>query len=187
MHRRPFEGRHLVLTCLQPAYLIMTSPLRDCTTTSWPLLKFMPPTTSSVHQDWTLKRIVREVYEHNLVFPNCQPLDKRGVAAAIRKVGSCSAHGPDWLIMLHLRHLGSHCLSFLTERFNLSDSEVEILAIWKNSIIIPILKAGISWIRPLFSSNHHCFKPRHSTTSALLPITARVVIFFVIPQAEQLP
>ena len=45
------------------------------------------------------------------------------------------------LSKLHLRHLGEHGLAFMTELFNLSVAGVDILTIWKNSVIIPILKA----------------------------------------------
>ena len=70
---------------------------------------------------------------------------------AVRREGHRSGHceggllhsqGPDGLTMLHLRHLGPHGLAFLTELFNLSVAGINIPAIWNNSVLIPILKAG---------------------------------------------
>ena len=66
--------------------------------------------------------------------PPYRPFDERGVAAAVRKAGSST--------VLHLRRLGEHGLGFLAELINLSVAEVDTPAIWKNSVIIPILKAG---------------------------------------------
>ena len=74
--------------------------------------------------------------------PSYGPFDERGVAAAIRKVGSSTAQGHDMLTVLHLRHLGPYCIAFLTELFNLSVDGVYIPVIWKNSVIVPILKVG---------------------------------------------
>ena len=96
-------------------------------------------------------------------------------------------------------------LAFLTELFILSVAGVDIPAIWKNSIIIPILKArklreqGDSY-RPISlrspaakileqllptivealgtCSSQHALYPKRSTTSALLPISARRVSGF---------
>ena len=77
---------------------------------------------------------MRDLHRHHSVDPPYRPFDERGFAAAIRKAGSST--------VLHLRHLGEHGLGFLTELFNLSVAEVDTPAIWKNSVIIPILKAG---------------------------------------------
>ena len=44
--------------------------------------------------------------------------------------------------MLCLRHLGPHALALLTALFNLSIAGINIPGIWKNSVLIPILKAG---------------------------------------------
>ena len=132
--------------------------------------------------------------------------DMRGVASAIRKEGSSTAKGPDGLTVLHLRHLGEHGLAFLTEVFNLSVVGVDIPTIWKNSDKIQILKAGkpqdegrsyrpISLLCPTVKilerlllpsiiealgtrPFQHFFKPRCSTTSVPLPISARVVSGF---------
>ena len=105
-----------------------------------------------------------------------------GVGVAIRKVGSSVAQGPDGLTVLPIRRLGDHGLAFLTELLNLSVAGVEIPAIWKNSIIIKILKAGralpgsedIGAAPPPVHSgctrpSQYGFKLRHSTTSACSP------------------
>ena len=65
-----------------------------------------------------------------------------GVAAAIRKVGSSIAKGPDRLTLLHLRHLGEHGLTFLTELFNLSVARVDVPVIRKNSVIMEATRPG---------------------------------------------
>ena len=70
----------------------------------------------------------------NLHRNHCVDPDERGVAAAIRKVGSSTAQGQDRLAVLHLRHLGEHGLAFVTELFNLSVARVGFLEIWKNSV-----------------------------------------------------
>ena len=135
--------------------------------------------------------------------------DERGGAAAIRKACSSTAQGqgPDRLTVLFLPHIGEQDLIFMTELFNLSVVGFDMdPVIWKNSVIIPIFKAGkprdqgrsyrhisllwpsvkiLEWLllpsivealgtRP----SQHGFKPRHSTASAMLPISARVVSGF---------
>ena len=64
-----------------------------------------------------------------------------GVTVTIGKAGS-SSQGTVGLAVHLLYHLREHCLAFLTEVFNLFVGRVDIPAIWKNSFIIPILKAG---------------------------------------------
>ena len=96
---------------------------------------------SSAQQDRAIRRFMRNIHYHHRVDPSHRPFDERGVAAVIMKAGSSTAQGPDGLTMLHLRHLGPHGLAFLTELFNLSVAGINIQAIWKTSVIIPILKA----------------------------------------------
>ena len=160
----------------------------------------------SVQQDRVIRKLPRNLHCHPRVDPSYRPFDVRGVAAIIRKVGSSTAQVPDGLTMIHLRHLGPHGLAFLVELFNLSVSGINIPVIWKNSVIIPILKAGkprergrsyrpISLLCPAVKilerlilasivealdtcPSQYGFKPRHSTPSALLPISARVVFGF---------
>ena len=84
-------------------------------------------TACSVLKDKTLRKLMREVHCHNVVDLSYRQFDLRSVTMA--------------LAVLHLRHLGEHSLAFLTELFNLSAAKVDIPAIWKNSVYIPILKA----------------------------------------------
>ena len=140
---------------------------------------------------------MRDLHNHHRADLSNRPFYERGVAAAIRKAGSSTAQEPDGLTVLHLRHLGEHGLAFLTELFNLSVAGDYIPAIWKNSVIIPILKArksrnqvrsyhSISLLCPAVKilerllllyiveamgtrSSQHGFKPRHSTASACSP------------------
>ena len=168
-------------------------------------------TTCSAQHDRAIRRLMRkDLHRHRRVDPSYRTFDERGVTGAIKNASSSTAQGPDGLTMLHLRHLGPHGLAFLTELFNLSVAGISIPAIWKYSVIIPIVKAGklreqgcsyrtISLLCPAVKilellflpsivealgtcPSHHCFKPRHSTASALLPISAMVVFGFNQPK-----
>ena len=59
---------------------------------------------------------------------------------AIKKAKASKALGPDGLSSLHLKNLGPAGIKYLTDLFNLSTSTSTIPAIWKTSIIIPLLK-----------------------------------------------
>jgi hypothetical protein len=61
---------------------------------------------------------------------------------AIKQAKSSKAIGPDGISNLHLKHLGPLGLEYLTNIFNLSLQHSKIPQIWKNSIIIPLLKPG---------------------------------------------
>ena len=56
--------------------------------------------------------------------------------------GNSTAHGPDHLNILHLKHLGPTGISYLCSLFNLSLASADIPSIWKQAIIIALLKAG---------------------------------------------
>ena len=92
--------------------------------------------------DRALRTLIRDLYCHHRVDPSYRLFDERGDAMAISKAGSSTAQVTDGLTMLQLCHLGEHGLAFLTELFNLSVAWIDIPAIWKKSVIIPILKAG---------------------------------------------
>ena len=98
-------------------------------------------TACSAQQDWAIRRLLRNLHRHHRVDLSYKQFDERGVAAAIRKAGSSTAQGADGFTVVHLRHLGAHGLAFLKELFNLSVAGINIPAIWKNSVITPILKA----------------------------------------------
>ena len=114
----------------------------------------------------------------------------------ISSYSNTRAFGPDKLSIFHLKHLGSRGIEYITALFNDSVTSCRIPSIWKPSIVIPILKPGkdsslstsyrpISLLCPaakimeallhptvnnhlLPSSYQNVFRPRHSTTSALL-------------------
>ena len=101
-----------------------------------------------------------------------------------------------------MKHLGPLGIRFATHLFNLSVRAADIPAIWKSAHFIPVLKPGkspdqgpsyrpISLLCPevkvlerlllptlsaslVSSPSQHGFKPRHSTTSALLPLTTNI-------------
>ena len=114
---------------------------------------------------------------------------------AIKNCKASKALGPDGLSNLHLKHLGEAGLTYLTDLFNLSTSTGSIPAIWKTSIIIPLLKPGkpsevstsyrpVSLLCPAIKilerlilptltehlpipPHQHGFRKHHSTTTAL--------------------
>ena len=103
---------------------------------------------------------------------------------------------------VHLKHLGPRALQYLTDLFNISVANANIPAIWKNALILPVLKPGktsgegphyrpISLLcpaskilerlllpyltehLPCHHSQHGSWKQR-SPTSALLPLTQAI-------------
>ena len=61
---------------------------------------------------------------------------------AIKQAKASRALGPDGISNVHLKHLGPHGISYLTELFNISTSQCLIPQIWKTSTIVPLLKPG---------------------------------------------
>ena len=98
--------------------------------------------------------------------------------------------------------MGPLALSYLTGLFNLSVAKAELPAIWKQALVIPILKPGktltegpsyrpISLLCPAskilarlvhpflqeafaLDDSQHGFRPRRSTTLALLPLVTTI-------------
>ena len=65
------------------------------------------------------------------------------VTKAIRSCSKTKTFGPDKLSIFHLKHLGPRATAYLTALFfNDSVNSSRIPAIWKSSIVIPILKPG---------------------------------------------
>jgi hypothetical protein len=64
------------------------------------------------------------------------------VQNAITASKNSTVVGTDGLTALHLKHLGPHALAFLTNLFNISINHADILVIWKQAVIIPIVKPG---------------------------------------------
>ena len=122
---------------------------------------------------------------------------------AIKASKNSPAAGPNGLTMLHLKHLGPLGIRYATHLFNLSVKAADIPAIWKSANVIPVLKPGkspdqgpsyrpISLLCPEIkvlermllptlsaslttSPSQHGFKARHSTVSALLPLSTNIV------------
>ena len=61
---------------------------------------------------------------------------------AIKRSKSSTALGPDALAAVHLKHLGPIALGYLTELFNISIANSDIPSIWKNALVLPVLKPG---------------------------------------------
>ena len=128
------------------------------------------------------------------------------VTAAIKKLNNSKAVGPDNLTTLHLKHMGIHGITILTQIINDSLTHNSIPAIWKTSNIIPYHKPGkdpsqgssyrpISLLCPATkvierlllphitehlppTEHQHGFRPNHSTTSALLNLTNHITSGF---------
>ena len=129
-------------------------------------------------------------------------ITSKQVKTAIQNAKNSKAFGPDNISTTHMKHLGPNAINYLTKIFNLSLSKCQIPAIWKSSVIIPLLKpgkdAGLSnsyrpvsllcpaskilekCIQPLitehlhFASHQHGFRSKHSTVTALCDITTAI-------------
>ena len=85
-----------------------------------------------------LRRLIkRRPLDHSLLL--FTPVQVR---KAIMASGNSTARGPDHLNILHLKHLGPTGISYLCSLFNLSLASADIPSIWKQAIIISLLKAG---------------------------------------------
>jgi hypothetical protein len=84
---------------------------------------------------------------------NFRPFYKGRPSEAIRRSSNSTAVGPDCLTTLHLKHLGSRGLTYLTNLFNLSIGNADLPVVWKTAHIIPIPKPG----KPLNQSSS--FRP----------------------------
>jgi hypothetical protein len=150
--------------------------------------------------DNKMRKTIRKVKAGSLETPPIFTPDD--VKNAIRKAKTSKATGPDNLSILHLKNLGDRGISFLTNMFNSSLASCNIPAIWKKSIIIPLLKAGKneadatsyrpisllcpaakileSLILPFINTSlppakhQHGFRKNHSTTSALLKLSNHI-------------
>ena len=156
--------------------------------------------------DRSTRKIMRNLHQKHKLDPSFRPFTEDQVSVAIRKPRNSTATGPDNLTSLHLKHLGPLGITFLTHTLNLSVQKVAIPAIWKDAIIIPLLKPGksadngksyhpISLLSPTVkilerlilpylttslavNSTQHGFRPLHSTTTALLPIANAIATGF---------
>ena len=124
------------------------------------------------------------------------------VTSTIKNYRSSRAYGPDTLSNFHLKNLGSLATEHLTTLYTDSLKSCRLLSIWMPSLVIPIPKPGKdssqgtsyrpisllcppakvleALILPSFNKfispakDQHGFRPRHSTTSALLQLTTDI-------------
>ena len=124
------------------------------------------------------------------------------VTSAIKSCRSSRAYGPDYLSIFYLKNLGPLATEHLTTLYNDSLKSFRLPSIWKTSLVIPIPKPGkdssqgtsyrtISLICPAAkvlealilpsidkfissAKDQHGFRPRHSTTSALLQLSTDI-------------
>ena len=94
-----------------------------------------PRRTCASRRLWRL--IKRRPLDHSLLL--FTPVQVR---EAMMASGNSTAHGPDHLNILHLKHLGPTGIFYLCSLFNLSLALADISSIWKQAIIIALLKAG---------------------------------------------
>ena len=87
---------------------------------------------------------------------------------AIRKMKGKGAAGPDDIPPSFLKNLGDGALDILLQIFNLSLSSGVCPQIWRNAIIIPLLKAGKQ------ASQLESFRPI-SLTSCVVKLLERMI------------
>ncbi|KAF2345816.1 Reverse transcriptase domain [Trinorchestia longiramus] len=152
------------------------------------------------------RKIFRSIHKLHLLDRSFPPFTADQTREASKKFGTSTAAGLDNLTILHIRHLSPSGISYLTNTFNLSLSHATIPSIWKTAIIITIPKPGkppslSSSYRPIsllcpavkvlerlllshltaaipLSDSQHGFRPLHSTTSALLPVSHTIALGF---------
>ena len=124
------------------------------------------------------------------------------VTSAIKSGRSSRAYGPDTLSIFHLKNLGPLATEHLTALYNDYLKSCRLPSIWKNSLVIPIPNPSkdssqctsyrpISLLCPAAkvldalilpsinefitpANDQHGFRPRQSTTSALLQLTTDI-------------
>lgn len=154
-----------------------------------------------------VRRHIKKKHPLTDTFPDFTPNE---VKLAIQGSGNSTATGPDDLNILHLRYLGPHGVCYLTRLFNLSIRHANLPSIWKAANIIVIPKPGkppalstsyrpISLLCPAvkvlerlvlplltaattLNDSQHGFRPLHSTTTALLPLTQTIANGFNEPR-----
>ena len=97
---------------------------------------------------------------------------------AISRMKSRGAPGPDNIPPLFLKHLGSRALDWLLHIFNVSLRNAEIPQVWRNAIIIPLLKSGKS------PSELASYRPI-SLTSCIMKLLERMISERLYDMAEK--
>ena len=128
------------------------------------------------------------------------------ISKAIATARPSPAVGPDKLTVIHLKHLGRKGIEYLTAVFNLSLKSSKIPDIWKQSVIVPLLKPTkeaseaksyrpVSLLCPSIkileklllptvlehlkpADGQHGFRPRHSTVTALHQLNNQITTGF---------
>ena len=114
------------------------------------------------------------------------------VTRTIKRCRSSRAYGHDSLNIFHLKNLGPLDTEHLITLYNYSPKSCRLPSIWKTTLVIPIPKPGkapptdpsakvlealiLLFINKFISpaKDQHDFRPRHSTTSALLQLTTDI-------------
>ena len=166
-------------------------------------------TSTSTHQtSKDYRAITRAIHKRSL--SDSPTFTASQVSLAIKKTKSSKAAGADGITMIDPKHLGPRALQFLTELYNTSMSRSQMPAIWKTSIILPLLKPGkpadesasyrpISLLCPAvkilekcllptlnehmqLAEHQHGFRPRHSTVTALNELSTAIANGFNQPK-----
>ena len=87
-----------------------------------------------------LQELRQKTFKKNSL-ANAQQVTPDQTKEAFRISKPSKALGPNKISTLHLKHLGPKGISYLTEIFNISLKTRTIPAIWKSSVIIPLLKS----------------------------------------------
>ena len=161
-------------------------------------------TNIKLHTSNKVTRVVqRNLHNLHKLNDHFRPFTSADTLEAIKSSSNSTATGPDGLTILHLKHAGPLALDYLTELFNLSVAKATLPAVWKRALVLPVLKPGklpsegpsyrpISLLCPAskvlerlihpylqdafeLNESQHGFRPRRSTTSALLPMVATIV------------
>ena len=146
------------------------------------------------------RQVSRDVKRNSL--ENAIQFTSNQVTKAIKSCRNSRAFGPDNLSIFHLKNLGPRATEHLTALYNDSVQSSRLPSIWKTSLIVPIPKPGkdsslgtsyrpISLLCPAAkvlealvlptinehlspALDQHGFRPKHSTTSALLQLSTDI-------------
>jgi hypothetical protein len=146
------------------------------------------------------KRRMRNLRDDSHEFPGISSEDVR---IALKRAKPSTAHGPDDISPIMLKHVGPVCRRYMADLFTLSIDTAQVPLLWRESIIIPLGKPGkektesasyrpISLLSPLAklmercllphlqrclpaAAHQHGFRTAHSTVTALDTLTHAIV------------